>query len=206
MGITDAHGQLQFRVLELRNQSNQELVPCPLLPSNLILLSWFSCRANPIENIEPSRFVNWWILSPCNRRSDTARDRAKRLWPRRSSMNWSKTIPSRQPTFEALRPAKDVTNTTPFANPFRMKACEDHPPSSTTDELSQWKPSIGKTRLPSSSSKAFPQVREQSSPLDVLTEFYLGGDQSEKRRTFVSGEKKDRRWEQRRRIQWSRHK
>lgn len=65
--------------------------------------------------------------------------------------------------FEAPRPAKVATSTGPFANPFRKKVREDLASSSSTttgDELSEWKPSIGKTRLPSST-KLLPQVREE---------------------------------------------
>ena len=81
---------------------------------------------------------------------------------RRSSPVRPIILPAHQPMFEAPRPVKVVANAPPFANPFRKKAREDLPPhSSTTDELSQWKPSIGKTRL--SSTKVLPQVREKSS-------------------------------------------
>ena len=98
-----------------------------------------------------------------------------------------------QTTFEAPRPAKVATSAGPFANPFRKKVRDDPPPSSTTDELSEWKPSIGKTRLPTST-KLLPQVREEFAFVFATSfSFCLGGDQCGKRRTIVGGKEKGHR-------------
>jgi len=65
----------------------------------------------------------------------------------------SSTITIASSTFEEIKQTrpKISTSTGPFTNPFRKKiATNSVNESSTTDELSKWKPSINKSRLVSS--------------------------------------------------------
>jgi hypothetical protein len=69
------------------------------------------------------------------------------------SSSSSSTITIASSTFEEIKQTrpKVSTSTGPFTNPFRKKiATNSGNESSTTDELSKWKPSINKSRLVSS--------------------------------------------------------
>jgi len=69
------------------------------------------------------------------------------------SYNTSSTISITSSSFEEIKSTRPKVTppTGPFTNPFRKKALANPINESTaTDELSKWKPSVNKSRLPSS--------------------------------------------------------
>ncbi len=80
------------------------------------------------------------------------KDQEEKEIQRSSSPPPSKTI-SILSTFEEIKPTRPKISTSniPFNNPFRRKNLTNSVnETSTTDELSKWKPSINKSRLVSS--------------------------------------------------------